>query len=59
MNFYNLENKDVCRIKVNFGDEPVWVKESKNNEVFYIRLQNLTKPLSPSETMKYIKTKWG
>lgn len=59
VNFYNLENKDVCRIKVNFGDEPIWVKESKNNEVFYIRLQNLTKTLSPSESMKYITRKWG
>ena len=58
VNFYNLENTDICRIKVNFGDEPVWVKESKNNEVFYIRLQNLTKSLSPSESMKYIKKRW-
>ncbi|MBA7648284.1 hypothetical protein ES703_56068 [subsurface metagenome] len=56
--FYNLESKDVCRIKVNFGIEHVWVKEDKDTEVFYIRLQNLTKALSPSESVKYIKKRW-
>lgn len=56
--FYNLESKDVCRIKVNSGIEPVWVKENKDTEVFYIRLQNLTKAFSPSESVKYIKKKW-
>ncbi len=56
--FYNLESKDVCRIKVNSGIEPVWVKEDKDTEVFYIRLQNLTKAFSPSESAKYIKKRW-
>lgn len=55
--FYNLENKNICRIKVTFGSEPVWVKEDKN-EVFYIRLQNLTKALSPRKCVIYIKNKW-
>jgi len=53
--FYYLENKDVCRIKVNFGSDPVWVKEDKDSEIFYIRLQNSIKALSPSESFKYIK----
>lgn len=56
--FYNLENKDICRIKVKFGDEPIWVKEDKDKEVFYVRLQNLTKDLTPSESLKYIKERW-
>lgn len=56
--FYNLESKDVCRIKVNSGIEPIWVKEEKDTEVFYIRLQNLTKAFSPSESAKYIKKRW-
>ncbi len=56
--FYNLENKDICRIKVNFGSEPVWVKEDKDSEIFYIRLQNSIKDLSPSESFKHIKKRW-
>lgn len=56
--FYNLEGKDICRVKVNFGNEPIFVKEGNDNEVFYIRLQNSTRFLSIRDAVKYIKQKW-
>jgi hypothetical protein len=58
VNIYNLMDKDICRIKVRFGDEPVWVKENKEKEVFYIRTQNSEKKLSPRETVSYVNAKW-
>jgi hypothetical protein len=56
--FYNLEGKDICRIKVSFGDEPAWVKENQKEEVFYIRTQNAVKSLSPKASYNYISRKW-
>lgn len=56
--FYNREGKDICRVKVNFGDEPAWVKENKKDEVFYIRTQNSEKSLTPKESHLYIHNKW-
>lgn len=55
--FYNIENKDICRIKVNIGDNDVWVKENKNKDVFYIRTQNSNRALSPKEAADYIRKK--
>jgi DNA-binding PadR family transcriptional regulator len=51
-------NKDVCRIIVNFGDGPIWVREEKGDEVFYVRTQNSEKRMSPSEAVSYIRNKW-
>ncbi len=56
--FHNKEGKDICRIKVSFGDEPVWVKENQKGEVFYIRTQNSEKSLSPKASYQYIHRKW-
>jgi len=56
--FFEKESKDICRIKIEFGDEPVWVKENKNNEIFYIRVQTSDKALSPKESGLFIKKRW-
>ena len=56
--FYEKEGKDICRIKVNSGNRPVFVKESNNEEVFYIRTQNSMKKLSPSQTLSYVGIQW-
>jgi len=56
--FYKREGKDICRIKVNFGDEPVWVKENQKDQVFYIRTQNSEKSLLPRASYSYIASRW-
>ena len=58
VDFYELEEKDICRVKVDFGSEDVWVEENNGKEVFYIRVQNSTIALSPKESSQYIKKKW-
>lgn len=56
--FPKMEDKYVCKIKVNFGDEPVFVKENNNEEAFYIRVHNSNKKLSVREALSYIKANW-
>jgi hypothetical protein len=56
--FSNIESKDICIINVNFGDDPVYVLEN-GEEVFYVRIQNITKSLSGKECGLYIRNEWG
>lgn len=56
--FHEIKDKDICRIKVKSGDTPVVVKESSKDEIFYIRVHNSEKRLSLSETISYIKARW-
>lgn len=57
ISFHEKKNKDICRIKINIGNDAIWVKED-NKEVFYIRTQNSTRMLSPKESADYIRRKW-
>lgn len=56
--FFNLKSKDICRMKVNFGDDPVYVLEN-GKEIFYVRIQNITKSLFGKECGMYIRKVWG
>jgi len=58
VDFFIIEGKDICRIKVKFGEYPVWVRDKNKNEIFHIRIQNSSKSLIPSESVDYIKKKW-
>ena len=55
--FYK-KDKEICRIKVNTGNDAIWVKKNKNDFAFYIRTQNSTRALSPKEAAEYIRKKW-
>jgi hypothetical protein len=57
ISFHNIENKDICLIKTDIGDDAIWLKEN-NQEMFYIRTQNSTRALSPKESAEYIRKKW-
>jgi len=57
ISFHEINNKDICNIKINIGDDAIWVKEN-NKEIFYIRTQNSTRMLSPKESADYIRRKW-
>lgn len=51
-----LEGKDVCRVDVLKGKDPVFVS-TKTGDEFFIRTANITSRLSTKETYLYIK-KW-
>ncbi len=55
--FREINSKDVCSIKINIGEDAVWVKED-NSEKIYIRTHNSTRSLSPRESADYIRKKW-
>jgi len=54
---HNIENKDICFIKTDIGDDALWLKEN-NKEIFYIRTQNSTRALSARDSAEYIRRKW-
>ncbi len=54
IDFYDFEGKDICLIRILPGYEPVYLK-SNNNNIFYIRAGNATKPLNVKEANKYIR----
>lgn len=57
VSYYQNHGKDICMIKINPGDDGVWIKEG-SKEYFYIRAQNSTRMLSPRESAEYIRRKW-
>lgn len=57
VSFHQIDGKDICMIKINIGDDAIWVKED-SKEIFYIRTQNSTRMLSPKESADYIRSKW-
>lgn len=55
--FHSIEGKDICRIRVKHGEEPVWVRET-GSELFYKRVHNKTQKLGPKESADYIRRRW-
>jgi hypothetical protein len=57
VSFYEIENKDICKIRVYHSNEPAFLKEGITQE-FYVRIGNSSRPYSMSEAAKYIKEIW-
>ncbi len=55
--FHILEGKDICKVTVQPSPKPVFVKEG-NNEHFFVRTGNSTRPFSTRETLGYCKIRW-
>ncbi len=55
--FESVEGKDICLIKVRPSDEPAYLTWN-NGEEFFVRAGNITAPLTLSETMSYIHSRW-
>ncbi|MGH3848597.1 MAG: hypothetical protein ACRDRT_02645, partial [Pseudonocardiaceae bacterium] len=51
--------KEVCRVDVAASPTPVWAKSSKDEQVFFVRLNNSTRPLPEVETDVYRAEHWG
>lgn len=58
INICTIENLDVCILKINRSDKPVFLI-NKNEEEFFIRASASSQPLSMSETVNYIKQHWS
>jgi type I restriction enzyme R subunit len=52
------DNHDVCRIDVAPSSRPVWASTSKQDRVFFVRMNNSTRPLPEDEVVAYTADRW-
>ena len=57
LNFYLIEDKEICELKVPRASEPIYVTDSL--EECYVRMGNRTEKLKPSDFNKYCKKRFG
>ena len=57
INIISINNKDVCIVRVEESDKPVFLGKTDNEE-FYIRASASSQPLGVRETYKYINSHW-
>ena len=55
ISFETVEDKDICVVEVENGDKPIFTQD---DEKFFIRDGNGTLELKPSETHKYIESRF-
>lgn len=57
--FPEVDEKIICAVTIrNKSTEPVYLRDDKGQEIFYIRRQASTIDLKPSEASKYIREHW-
>ena len=56
--FAATEGKDVCRIVVEQGHRPAYLRDGDNVR-FYVRTGNLTRELDVEEAVRHIEWRWG
>ncbi|MFZ6005154.1 MAG: HsdR family type I site-specific deoxyribonuclease [Actinomycetota bacterium] len=49
---------EVCRLDVAASPEPVWAKTSKDDRVFFVRMNNSTRALPGAECTTYCAQRW-
>lgn len=54
VSFDDHDGRAVCRVSVRASDRPVWTRQKSQGDVFYLRLNNSTRPLNPRETVEYV-----
>lgn len=54
VSFDGDDSRRVCRVAVQPSPSPVWTKVKGQEEVFYVRLNNSTRPLGPRQAFEYI-----
>ncbi|MGH9156352.1 MAG: hypothetical protein ACRD1K_11085 [Acidimicrobiales bacterium] len=50
--------KEVCRVDVAASPTPVWARTSKDEAVFFVRMNNSTRPLPEAEVKAYQAEHW-
>ena len=51
-------NTEICRVDVAASPAPVWAKTSKEEQVFFVRLNNSTRALPEDEAATYRSQRW-
>ena len=52
------DGHEICRLDVAPSTRPVWAKTSKEDRVFFVRMNNSTQPLPESELDAYLADRW-
>lgn len=50
---------EICRVDVAASPAPVWAKTSKDEQVFFVRMNNSTRPLPKGEVEDYQAEHWS
>jgi len=56
--FTEVGTNDVCSIRIERSDEPIYLQKKGDSTEFVLRRGNSTVRLHPKETGKYVKTHW-
>jgi type I restriction enzyme, R subunit len=49
---------DVCRLDVAASSQPVWARTSKEPSVFFVRMNNSSRPMPADEVAGYVAHRW-
>ncbi len=52
------DGQEICRVDVAASSGPVWAKTSKQDHVFFVRMNNSTRALPDAEMAAYIVVRW-
>ncbi len=52
------DGHEICRLDVARSSRPVWARTSKEDRVFFVRMNNSTRPLPEQELDSYIADRW-
>ncbi len=52
------EGHEICRLDVAPSTRPVWAKTSKEDRVFFVRMNNSTRPIPAEELDAYLADRW-
>ncbi len=52
------DGHEICRLDVARSSRPVWAKTSKEDRVFFVRMNNSTRPLPEQELNSYVADRW-
>jgi type I restriction enzyme, R subunit len=52
------DGHEICRVDVSQSPEPIWSKTSKEDRVFYVRMNNSTRAMPDDEITKYTSERW-
>jgi type I restriction enzyme R subunit len=49
---------EICRLDVAKSSRPVWAKTAKGERVFFVRMNNSSRPMPPDELDAYLADRW-
>jgi hypothetical protein len=49
---------ELCRLDVARSSRPVWAKTSKADRLFFVRMNNSSRPMPPDELDAYLADRW-